>query len=215
MQYCPSVYGGLTDSDSMRDLAARHISKLPELGEVICGYGLEDIVGVMLVHRHHDLSLNERLLWQMDEAEWVATPSTVSDRSICPLNWKIGGQGIENIYPLEFCPKEEGYAPETDASSSVMSSAQFLRDFAEKVIKLGAQDVFGLGLLQARPTFQQLGMVMLERSDTKKRITKAWLVPEETVGSLSEGVTLWHFALGGVGASRSCAYGNSRHCCGV
>ncbi len=216
MQYSSAVYSKLTSSDDMHGVAEAHIPELLALGQVICDHNLQKCIGVTLAHRHHNLSESERLVWSIMKLEWLAKPVQVPDRDLAPINWKVEGhEGSTSAwYSLEFCPRDKKYSPESEQALQVAESQKFLDEFRGLVINLKVQDIFGLGLLQSRRTFNRSGMTMFERSDLSKRITKAWLVPEQMVGDFSSGVTLWNFKTKGISTPRRCAYGNSRHCCG-
>lgn len=216
-EYDHVAYDGLFDSNDMNGVAESRIDDLLTLGDIICKHNLEGIVGVTLLHRHHDLAHGERIVWRVGEdATWLATPEHYSDQALSAKNWIVCmGSGSTILRPTEFFPKTETYRKEILAAEIVMSHNGFLKEFADAAMSAGVERIFGLGLLHQRDELNIPGTTVFETSSIKNRTTKAVVIPVAESDTDIGGVTLWHFTkLKGMSGRHKCAHGNSGHCCG-
>ena len=215
MQYEHTTYNKLSDINAMRGTSASHMSELQSLGEVICEHGLEKVVGVTLVHRHYDVAPNERVVWNISDLEWTATPQCIADTLISPVTWKIeAAQPCASYAPLEFCPNNNQYLREIRAAEQVMAENSFLSRFMETALRLEVYDIFGLGVLSVRDELSVPGMIMYEESSKSKRTMTVRLVQKSTNNDIYGGITLWNFGTSSIDGVKSCWHGGSRHCCG-
>lgn len=210
------TYHSLFDSNDMTGVAESRHDDLLSLGDIICKYDLEGLVGVTLAHRHHDLSQSERIVWRLKEdATWIATPEQQSDKALSPKNWVVhtDADGAK-IRPTEFVPRTSGYKPEVSAAEIVMAHSEFLHEFIDAVTSNAAEHMFGLGILHQRREFNVPGTTVFETSSIKNRSTKAVVIPYLESDTDFGGVTLWHFTkLKELVGKHRCASGNSGHCC--
>jgi len=206
----------LKDSNALWGLSEIHKDELCKLGEVICEHNLESLVGVSLVHRHHTLTEEERIVWELTGDVWCAKSRYFNELKLTPINWGVGNvNGFDKLFPLEYCVQDERHSSESLISKEIMSNTKFIEDFVNLSVKLKVDNLFGLALLQTKKHFNRLGFTVFEQSDISRRITKAKAVPENEVNMISDGVTLWNFMKKHDGkAVRGCAYGNTQHCCG-
>lgn len=107
------------------------------LGEIICKYNMESSVGVSLVHRHHSLEKDERLIWQIvGDSIWSAEPRNKPDPNIIPIMWKVGlSKNGPSLYPLEFCESGISYRHERTISDSVTSNRSFVEEFMNTAVR--------------------------------------------------------------------------------
>lgn len=213
--YNHEFFHSLKDSNNMWGLAELHQDELHFLGGVICRHNMEEIVGVSLVHRHHDLHEDERFVWELSSNVWCAEPKRIAESNLVPINWGVGiSENIPCLYSLEFCIMDDRHGSEFLASSNLLLNSDFIKDFTETVVDMGVENLFGLSLLQTRSHFNQMNTTVLEQSDLSRRITKAWVIPKNNLKNNSGGVTLWNFTKNhGINVVRDCTSGNSRHCC--
>ncbi len=213
--YSHKFFHNLQDSNNMWGLADVHKDELHALGNIICRYDMEHLVGVSLVHRHHKLSKDEKLVWDLNDNIWQAEPRIINESVLIPVNWGVGlMHGKPCLYPIEFCTLDQKHNSELLLSREVLASKDFVSDFSEAVRKLHVHNLFGLSLLQVREHFNRENFTVFEQSNLSKRITKAWVVPKNDLENNSGGVTLWNFTKNHqINSVRGCASGNSRHCC--
>lgn len=215
-RYDHVTYQSLLDSNDMIGVAESRHDDLLSLGDIICKYDLEGLVGVTLAHRHHNLSQSERIVWRLKEdATWIATPEQQTGKALSPKNWVVRADSYgTKIRPTEFVPRTRMYNPEIEAAQIVMSHSDFLREFIDAVTSNAAEHAFGLGILHQRREFNVPGTTVFETSSIKNRITKAIVIPYSDSDTDLRGVTLWHFTkLEGLMGKHRCASGNSGHCC--
>jgi hypothetical protein len=219
MNYSPEVFARLVDIEVARQAVPENEDKIASLGEVICQYGLADVVGVSLLHRHFDLRDNERLVTNYVGTGWSAEPEVVSDNEVKPFIWKLERNDMAGSWewvPIEFFRTSSLLADEETQSDTVSSSVDFLNAMAARVVELGVQDNFGISLLMDRD--HKEGFIYFEKNNREARTMNASLVPEMGRDAPG-GITLWNFKElarngGEIRFAKGCAHGNSRHCCG-
>ena len=201
----------------MIDAADSRIDDLLTLGDIICKHDLEEVAGVTLVHRHHDLSPTERIVWRLRaDKTWLATPEVRTDNELSAKNWivSVGPEGPK-LLPTEFIPNEADYQPEIAASEIILSQHDFLHEFSQFAVDNGIENILGLGILHQRSEFKLPDTTVFETSNINKRTTQAEVIPFTDSDTDLGGVTLWHFTkLDGLHGKHRCAHGNSGHCCG-
>lgn len=215
-EYKHSAYQGLLSSNALIGVAESRIDDLLTLGDIICKYDLEQIVGVTLAHRHHDLAAAERIVWRLQGSTWQAMPETCPSSETTPKTWVVHlDSGNSILRPTEFYPKNSDYNPEIAAAEIVLANRGFLHEFVDAVANLSAEMVFGLGLLHMRDDFKRPKTTVFETSSIKNRTTQAVVISSNDSDSNLGGVTLWHFTKnGGPHGQGRCAHGSTQHCCG-
>eukprot|EP00808_Paulinella_micropora_P000449 g49024.t1 len=153
----PSLHAASSALKPLRDKA------LTALTEVIRQFGMEEVVGVQLLHRHFALAPSEKLLERNSEdgKTSVSSPVEVSQLSSAPTLC------TPRIFALKTTPLSpsasttnsatslEGWAPcefTTEPAAAKLSKAlfantDFLHTYAKTLVGLNLQDVLGLGLM--------------------------------------------------------------------
>jgi hypothetical protein len=116
---------------------------LNRLGEVILRHGLEDVVGIRLLHIHNVIAENEFML-EFEETDagghecmsTVATDKAAISEPFYPNSWKLENE--------RFVPLEYSLDPTVKLDESRVASLQaFVRDFAAELRLTNAQDILG------------------------------------------------------------------------
>ncbi len=148
------------DSHIVESLPKFYVSKqaltanrahLHELGTVICQHGLQEAVGVSLLHKHFDIAPDEQLVKEFAGNKATIRPQpTDTGSKVIPYLWKLEtdqetGQGV--YYPLEFVVMHEKTAGTDELVTMVHGKEDFLSALAAKLFELGLEDIFGISAL--------------------------------------------------------------------
>ena len=221
MEFELRSFDALPDIEIARRAVPIHKPKLGRLGSIICRHGLAEIVGINLLHKHFSLHVNELLVTRRIDIGWTASPLIVEASAVKPFSWKVGRSDESEhrrFVPLEFFASSSDMAAEIEASSAVVANDAFLDEMLAELINLDVADVFGICLLMDRGLSAE--NVYFERNDRRLRQMTATIVASAVPAS-DDGVTVWNFKDGSIsrspiaGATKDCAHGNSRHCCGT
>lgn len=142
--------------------------KLLEVGKIIRQYGYEKVVGLCLLHRHIDLSQNERLIEHLIDDCLVLEPKIIdASGDIIPFSWKF--EYDSNFYtysmvPLEFSSKKTPFV-ET-ICEVILHDVNFLKDIAKKLNELNLLNIIGLGSLH------QIKILINSTNDTIEEFTE-------------------------------------------
>lgn len=113
------------------------------LGAVIEQHGMEDSVGICLLHKHFDLKAQEVLVETQSVGESHLKPqSWTSDEALVPYMWKVTTRC--EVFPLEFVQADEDKSRKT---AFVLSNSAFLADLTRTILELGLEDVAGFSVL--------------------------------------------------------------------
>jgi len=207
-QYDPKVFDALDDlDDASRRRLKEEETKLPHLGNVILRHNLDQQVGVYLLHRHFELSHDERLVERFIGNRSFAVPLNVDEavRAV-PYTWKavknFDSEGW-NFYPLEFVE-----CPESIFFEKVTQNEAFFADMANELSEMGVTDVFGVSILHRSAIKLAEGEILLETSNKQERRLNFSAVSKNKIESTQ---TLWAFKPSEDGACGQHECGN--HCC--
>ncbi|QFS51535.1 hypothetical protein [Nostoc sphaeroides] len=104
--YEPSIFDGLNKFPVARQCLEKHKDALREAGAVICKHGLQQKVGLALLHKHFDLLPHERLIENIEDSKVYINPIIgVDDAAILPYLWKLNYTNVtqnSSWFPLEF-----------------------------------------------------------------------------------------------------------------
>lgn len=168
--------------------SANKARTLGELRKVIQTHGLEKVVGLSLLHNHFLLAKDEILCEK-------ATDKFSSET--CPISTKEARKlhtipqifravretkGGETVFaPLEFTTNKDAIP----LLKQVTSNKEFLTAFGAKVLKLGLENVIGLGLVDTSSPGQPEGYTSIEFTEEKARLMKTVLKSPKDVQKLA------------------------------
>jgi hypothetical protein len=213
--YAPSLFLSLPDFWTAKHSLERTKGHLKELGTMICRYGLQERVGVSLLHKHFTVYSNEQLVKHfVGNSAYIRLYPQSIDENIVPYLWKLEHDeetGVQSFYPLEFVDTvQRASRARTDAQKFV-SSEMFLAEIAAKLCALNLENVFGLCTLHGNSEIV-LGdeEILLETTDHVNRVLT--LAPAaKTLTETTE--TSWQFTFDGSGDDTTKWKGRSKgHC---
>ena len=193
--YKPEVFNGLEDFFAVRDQLELVKHNLTELGAVIRSYGLQKQVGICLLHKHFDLSANERLVEEFEGNNSYIKPTTEYSDAI-PYMWKVEqsqASGEWVWFPLEFVRNTEQVAAAVERSEAALNNQEFLNAIAAKLFELGIANIFGISILHRDAIKIAEGEILVENTDDEGRFLKFSSVPRPEVDPATLTQTLWQF----------------------
>jgi hypothetical protein len=202
IEYDASVFHELYEFHIARSILKQLGSAITSLGDIVCGYGLQDCVAVNLLHKHFDISDAERIVREYVGRTAYMKPQLTSHltqgkTAILPYLWQYAdGRYGPHFYPLEFAEYSGNKTKQAEAEiARVCKSTEFLRDLAIRLWDLGLEDIFGIALLHSRNNIYLCnGEAMLETTDVINRILTLEPFPEEALAHLDTTETLWIFS---------------------
>jgi hypothetical protein len=201
-EYDASVFHDLHEFHIARAILKQLGQAVTSLGDFVCRYGLQDAVAANLLHKHFDITDDERVVREFVGRTAYMKPRSASeaqqtDTAILPYLWQYAdGKYGFHFYPLEFATyygAEIAYAKAE--IERVQQASDFLGEFASQLWKLGLEDVFGIALLASRRGITLVdGEAMLETTDVRNRVLTLEPVDETTLGEYDTTETLWTFS---------------------
>lgn len=118
-------------------------NSIQTLGDIIVKHGLHNDVGIVLLHRHFDITENEILVEQVDSTHSVTKPILIAnaDPSVIPHSFMFSQRATSKWAPYEFT------APCVDSARKVVnvfSNTDFLAEIQQKLVDLSLVQVYGL-----------------------------------------------------------------------
>ena len=217
--YAPDVYGSLPDFAVTRNKASNVADSLAGIGDLISRRRLSSKVGFSLLHKHFDLSSNERLIEETGDNSTVVTPRPTDHKTaVSAYLWKAEStdeQDHYDWYPLEFMATADVGAVTQGVASSLESDVVLLDQIAADLHRLALEDVIGITLLHRDQIEIPEGNVLVEVTDHDAR-TLTWSpVPKDLYSSDELVQTVWRIepdgALQSVGDCGHCLH-CSGHC---
>ncbi len=204
--YDPTVFAELNEFEDAQKCLASTREHLKALGSVICRHGLQQVVGVALLHRHFDIFEDEVVVKQFVKEEAYTKPLLKSGAmEAVPYLWKLrrDGAGGFGFYPLEFLCVSEGTEEAIRMTVAFEQADSFLVEIADVLVQLGAHDVFGIGTLHhAAITPVAPTEFLSETTDYENRTLRIRRVLRENAIFKTSAETLWRFSLSsGTGAN--------------
>jgi hypothetical protein len=193
--YDATVFQGLNGFPIARAYLGHSRDYVTELGDVICHYGLHDVVGVTLLHKHFEIADDEIVVREFVDNLSYMTPWNVDALPrVLPYLWKaeVDGRHVR-YFPLEFCE----YPPEKQAEverelNRLKGCTAFLAAFAATLDDLGLREIFGLAHLRSRDGLVLgNGETLLETTDEERRILTLRPARAQEVQGLDTTQTLW------------------------
>jgi hypothetical protein len=172
--------------------AEKHLSEemhvIPRLGQIICDHNMQDIVGVVLLHKHFDISPAERVVRIYEGQEARIYPDANFDH--------LAGCGWRSVdgawYPIEFSNTIN--VPDAFLEAEALrGKAEFLRVYCDELRLLEVENLFWLatlhGVRRLAPTDHQ---TILERNDGNRRL-RLQVVDLQDLQAINATQTLWTF----------------------
>lgn len=193
-QYCPSNYDTLNSSTD-RSLCDAHRGRLAKIGEIFWDHGMQQDFAVVYLHKHFDMSPEERLVETILEHEIIIRPSrTFGD--VAPYIWRLVQNDDAPVWsPVEFLVSNQWSALAFEQAARFETAVAFRRDLARFLTNAGVDQVFGVvsrhreGLLaRCVVPFSQI----VEQTDRQTRTLtlRAESVPTPQPDLIE---TVWHF----------------------
>ena len=150
--YDASVFTKLKPFNTAKQSLDHNKTALNDLGSVICRHGLQDKVGIALLHKHFDVQVNERLVEEFTENKLLISPcSAMYTEAATPYMWKfqLSTQSDEfMLYPLEFVhPSSPNVSHATGLTKALSENKDFVEEFATELLNMNLLDVFGITAL--------------------------------------------------------------------
>jgi hypothetical protein len=212
-EYDPKVFDNLPLFRDSKGSLRTHRSRLRPLGGVIVHHGVEDRLGVSLLHKHFPLAPDEIITrsFDMPNRTAIMRPSKEGKPRAVPYLWRLVRQerGGFAYYPLEFVREE--YA-EDFRGFNLGDHVDFLLDMAHVLTEHGLQDVFGIAVpSNIRKLAQDDDELLIETTDSATRTltVKPHLGPVPDNEELTE--TIWTFTASDEETVASCT---GTHCAG-
>lgn len=151
--YNAAAYNRLISHETAHSInKATYLPLLEQGGKLICDYGLQDRLGITLLHKHYDVDegQNERLVRTFNPSMpgyvQQTSPRKAADvRTECiPLFWKCEVDNRQATwYPYEFLEPKE-IRPVYSLDRLAVEHPTFLKMFSTMLITYNAVDLFGL-----------------------------------------------------------------------
>lgn len=193
--YKPEIFDSLEDFFAIRDRVELAKEDLIELGSVIRSYGLQEQVGICLLHKHFNLSAEERLVEEFEGNNSYIKPTTEYSDAI-PYMWKVEPSQVSGElvwFPLEFVRNTKQVAAAVERSEAVVNNQDFLKAMAAKLSELGLSNMFGISILHRDAIKIAEGEILVENTDDEGRFLKFSSVPKPEVDPATLTQTLWQF----------------------
>jgi hypothetical protein len=222
MKTTKAIYGSFLSQQDAQQRAEALLHHVDAIGRIICGHGLNTLLGVSLLHKHFDLRDDEELVGGIQRGHWCSQPASVSPSTLVPMSWKL--QYNEDIAPgwraIEYFTPTADLVRKVEAADYVSRDSAFWADVSEYIASNSLQDTFGVALLDHTTMPLQPGFIWFEVSSESARRMVLCQVMQESTRAFSPGATVWDFSIGLPGSSaitttaKVCHRGNSRCCCG-
>lgn len=210
--YKPEVFANLETFEAAREQLENRKELLPELGDVIRRHGLNQQIGISLLHKHFDLAPEERLVEEFEDNHAYIRPTAECADSL-PYMWKLEQDeqsGEATWIPLEFVRRTDA-AEVSERAATVAQNPTFLRELAEKLADLGVTNLFGFSVLHRDTIHVAEGNILVESTDDDARVLMFSALPRTAVDPKTLTQTLWKFsAEGGVEGVTECSH--CTHC---
>ena len=191
------IFNELDDLEVANQRAQENSEKLAYIGDIICHYGLHEIVGVCLLHRHFNLQSYERVVREIVDNKFSIKPEAKANWDcVTPYSWKIQKNKFSEFtyHPLEFFETTTVDTEIKRNAEKLMKNQAFLVDVARKLSELELMDTFGIAILFKEFLGLEDGNFLLETTDDN-RMQMFELTSATSLGSDIATKTLWKFTL--------------------
>jgi hypothetical protein len=193
-EYAPTVFSNLNDFQIARKRLQEEQSKILCLGDVIIQHQLQQQVGICLLHKHFEMTPDEKLVEQIEGDRSFAKPVKHTEKvNAVPYMWKAQEDLVLSdyvFYPLEFVDSAD-----TESWTAVIQNKSFLSDIAKALSDLNVIDLFGVSILHRDHIKLAEGETVIETSNEKKRKLNFAAVSRSSISPKIEVTqTLWSFS---------------------
>jgi hypothetical protein len=192
-RYSPAIFDALNRFAQAKELLGRRRSEIDRLGRVIIKHGLHETLGVSLLHKHFPMLCDEVLVRHYDFAarKITMTPKRLRPGdNVIPYLWRATTNGSSwQFYPLEFVEAQT----EGVRSLDLTESPEFLVAMAEQLAARHVMDVFGLAVPDIQLIRRSDDELLVETTDSEKRILTVTPEPRGDVRLEELTETLWTF----------------------
>lgn len=195
-------FNRLSDPYSANQFLKARESSISELGNIILKHGLENDVGIRLLHKHYDLRGDEIVVATREPSKITIRPRKKMDCTVRPLIWKLHES---EWYPVEFVEEHEGWTALSEQTERIAKSPAFLRDLTQKVRELGLSNVLGITLLLNGMIAMPTSYNLYERTDEITRTSILELTDKRVAGHNNDD-TCWAFPKGIIVPLCNCAH---------
>ncbi len=194
--YNGTVFNSLNPFQLAKQQLTKNRDLLPQIGAVICKHGLQDVIGVTLLHKHFNIFPGEVLIEKVNDNTIQVSPNRVDhETALVPYIWAFSENdltGERRWFPLEFTYKTNITA--AGMADRICQQSQFLKDMADKLDEIGLAGVFGITTLH-RDLVKANGKddITLETTDDEARILTIAVKSRDSVNLTGATQTLWRF----------------------
>jgi len=192
--FSKQVWDGLLPFPEARRRARERLDALEEFGSIICRHGLQDVVGLALIHKHFKLAPDERLVEVFQDGGFRIVPSAEQD--VTPYLWKVekDPQGEWQWFPIEFVKVAGAPTNAVELAAHLNKYPAFLAELSEAFVRRGVKDIFGLNTLHRDAVEAAPSELLIETNDAANRTLEVTAYPE-SVGTEEISPTYWRVTL--------------------
>jgi len=185
--YNAEVFNNLNPFHMAKTELAQKKEKIIEIGKILCENGINERVGICLLHNHFNLFDNELLVEQYINSNLIelSPRRDCFDQATYPYMWRVirSDAGEFVWYPVEFTLiKGDYYLPNNNTLSLI----------AQSLYVLNLTDVFGISILH-REFPPDENTLTLETTDLERRTLSIQVVSKEVLLDDDVSETLWKF----------------------
>lgn len=192
--YSALVYSNLPDFELAKQFSEKRLVEVRPLLDVIRKHGMQQLVGVSLLHRHFAMYEDEILIRRFSENSFAIAPARASEVIAIPYVWaysKKASSTAFELFPVEFIEQSEHTHKYAEQAEKVASFEEFLRDYFAVLRDRGTARFLGLALLP-KHVFKLEGDVALIEDDAPSgRLLNVNVRPKSDLESAPTTQTLW------------------------
>jgi hypothetical protein len=160
------------------------------LGSSILDYGMEETVGVTLLHKHFDIRKGEQVVREYSHGAATIEPQPIS-REVVGCIWALDEVGTYR--PVEFCdgPGSLGAIPQLDI---LKNKREFLQKFADQLIVSDVINMFGLATLGGVQYINPREGESIVEKNIGERKLRLERISTEALSRMESATTLWRFS---------------------
>ena len=182
-QYQPTAFQRLNPFETSKQLLILHRHQIESLGDIIRQFHFERSLGICLLHKHFELDADELLVETIEpDAATIRAASVSILGDTIPYMWHLAGldDGSVRWLPLEFVRKNSVESSHIEFVSQLSTATAFFSAFTDRLLSLGAANVFGLALHhRSRIQFDRSALALLETDNIAERVLSISPVPRE------------------------------------
>lgn len=194
-KYDHDKFAALNDFSIAKNRLGQTEHYIKDLGEIICKYEFNDVLGVALLHKHFPLKVGEKLVREVRDDSITIAPVLVdgdNESKLEPYMWAFSFDMNDEcqFLPVEFIkitPAVPGL------SERLKSSDTFLKEFGNFVKEHAVFDVFGLSRIPDQFLNKSSTLVLLEEDHPTERLLEIKQVDPLEIKEGETTQTFWSF----------------------